>query len=296
MSRFPDGPPRLFPLISGKGQETIAEFFVHRPLYSTVSVEVRQVHDKTSVNDLLPSVVSRECEKCGQETRWEKEGSVYAKPRNFGNATYRCRNCTDKVLEVWFLWWLEDSKASFLKVGQYPKFEIEPPKDVRKALGPHVGLYTKGMTLRHHNYGLGALIYFRRLVEETTDEMLDLLVDTLKEVNPDAPEIEKVSKARSGRQFEQKVKIAAEALPDNLRPGGVNPFALLHDLLSKGVHNLDDEECCQIVDNMDYTLRFIYKELKTHAEERRAYAESLKGLQGSSPTSKGGGKKSPKKT
>src|SRR5881397_1533690 len=130
------------------------------------------------------------------------------------------------------------TEAKFLKAGQFPEFEITPPKDLETALGEHAKLYRKGITLRHHGYGLGGLTYFRRIIEETTDEMLDLVVGALEETQSDPTLIEKLKAAKEGKRYDDKVKLVAELLPQHLRPGGVNPFALLHELLSKGIHNL----------------------------------------------------------
>ncbi len=162
-----------------------------------------------------------------------------------------------------------------MKAGQYPKLEIKVPKEFGEALGDKRPLYVKGMTLRHNAYGIGALTYFRRLIEDTTDEMLDLLEEAM-EATGAAPEmIEALKKAKGGSRFEDKVKIAGEVLPTNLRPKNVNPFGDLYKLLSIGLHDRTDEECCEIVDAMDDSLKFIYTQLKTHMANAKAYEGSV---------------------
>jgi len=74
------------------------------------------------------------------------------------------------------------------------------------------------------------------------------------------------------------VKIAAEVMPTHLRPGGANPFGDLYELLSIGLHDLTDEQCCDIVDAMDKSLKFIYTQLKIHAEDARAYEQAVKSI------------------
>jgi hypothetical protein len=171
---------------------------------------------------------------------------------------------------------LKKDEAVIVKAGQYPKLEISIPKEFEKALGGRAGLYLKGMTSRHNGYGIGAVSYFRRLIEETTDEMLDLLSEAVKATGA-APELlEELERAKRGTVFEEKVKKAAEVIPAPLRPGGINPFQDLYDLLSIGLHDLDDDECCDIVDGMDQALKFIYTRLKTHAEDARAYEQAVK--------------------
>lgn len=43
--------------------------------------------------------------------------------------------------------------------------EVTLSKEFEKALGARADLYRKGMTARHNGYGIGALPYFRRLIE-----------------------------------------------------------------------------------------------------------------------------------
>ena len=67
-------------------------------------------------------------------------------------------------------------------------------------------------------------------------------------------------------------------IPTYLRPGGVNPFGDLYEVLSIGLHDLDDDQCCDIVDAMDKSLNFIYTRLKTHVQEAKLYEEAAKSL------------------
>jgi len=190
---------------------------------------------------------------------------------------YRCKNCENATFSAWIVWWREGS-ANFLKAGQYPKLEVTIPKEFAKALGAKRDLYVKGMTSRHAGYGIGALTYFRRVIEDTTDEMLDLLGEAMEATGADPTAREKLKKAKEGTRFEDKVKIAGEVMPVHLRPGGVNPFGDLYELLSAGLHNLTDEECCDIVDAMDRSLKFVCTQLKTHAEDAKAYEVAAKSV------------------
>lgn len=60
-------------------------------------------------------------------------------------------------------------------------------------------------------------------------------------------------------------------MPANLRPNNVNPFGDLDKLLSIGLHDRTDDECCEIVGVMDDSLKFIYTQLTTHMEASKAY-------------------------
>ena len=135
------------------------------------------------------------------------------------------------------------------------------------------------MTARHNGYGIGALPYFRRLIEETTDEMLTLLEQALKQQGGNnGAALRQLAKVTTGTRFEDKVKLAAKVLPSHLRPEGVNPFEDLYQLLSDGLHAQTDSECIDIVDGMDVALKHIYTRLKSYAEEEKLYVAAAKGL------------------
>src|SRR5260370_38689927 len=106
------------------------------------------------------------------------------------------------------------------------------------------------MTLRHNTYGIGPLTYFRRVIEDTTDEMLDLLEEAMTATGADPAALAALKQAKDGRRFEDRVKIAAEVLPANLRPNNINPFGDLYQLLSIGLHDLTDEQCCETLATM----------------------------------------------
>jgi hypothetical protein len=261
---------------------TLGEFLVNAPLYRSEALPSIQVQTHPGADQFVsaPSLIDRECDQCGM-TKWELAGDSYEGQlwaNKFEQLKYRCRNCTDRVFNVWLIWWRREGVPTFIKVGQYPKLEVTIPKEFAKALGDKRSLYIKGMTLRHNNYGVGALTYFRRLIEDTTNEMLDLLEDAMKATGGNPAAVEELEQAKKGQVFEDKVRLAAKVLPDHLRPGGVNPFGDLYDLLSIGLHGLTDEECCDIVDAMDGSLKFIYTRLKTHAEEAKAYVEATRDI------------------
>jgi len=57
------------------------------------------------------------------------------------------------------------------KLGQWPAQSIDPPKKA-KLLGKQTEeFYKKGLTSFQHGFGLGALAYFRRVVEDAAPSL-----------------------------------------------------------------------------------------------------------------------------
>lgn len=261
-------------------KEILIWFVTEAPLYRIVKVP-HKWPPKTHVNTIMPDTVDMFCEHCKLEpkTTWDKETAYYIDSTNIGRLVYKCRNCK-RVVTTFFCRLLEEGDGTpFQKIGRNPAFQIYPPKELGEALGPYRDLYIQGKTLRHNNYGLGALLYFRRLVEETTEELLDLLKATLEELPGDhSEELKAITEAKEANPFENKVKIAAKALPPHLRPGGRNPLGELHKQLSYNIHGGTDEDAIEVVDRMDKILTFLFTHLKAHMEESKEFLEGLKDL------------------
>jgi hypothetical protein len=260
----------------------LADFLVNAQLYRVEDFSEPLAKEHAVNKTVLigvPQLVDRTCDTCGP-TKWSlNRYNNVVEEDHFSELQYQCRNCENAEFVVWMFW--RRSSATTIaveKAGQYPKLEITIPKDFGEALGDKRTPYIKGMTLRHHSYGIGALTYFRRLIEDTTDEMLDLLKESMEEINAEPGAIERLKEAKRGTRFEDKVRIAGEVIPPHLRPGGINPFGDLYELLSIGLHDLSDDECCDIVDAMDQSLKFVYTRLKTHLQEAKAYEQAAKRL------------------
>lgn len=306
-------PPAL-PRVSDEDRKAITDFLTRAPLYGNLTVEGIWLNGDTLERCLLPSEIQRQCERCGLESRWHLDKAVEGESSASVMIGYRCRNCS-VPFAVWIRWRHEYGQDAivamktaelndvllqaagavqtgdvaptgqfhFQKCGQYPAPSINLPADLAKALGKHEGLYRKAMVSRNQNFGIGALGYFRRIVEDTANDMLDLLIEALREHAADAEVMKRIEGAKQERIFEKKAKIAADALPELLRPGGANPFQSLHDQYSKGLHGLSDEECIEIIDRMREDVVIIFKTLKTHVDDRKAYGAAVQRLQHRKP-------------
>src|SRR6266496_6641482 len=116
--------------------DEVEHFIVSGPLY--VRKDIRHnAKPMYAWSDVLPQTVSGQCETGRQETRWtrvvpNKSSEPYA---GFHETVYNCRNCSSvDGMHVYFHWSSDEKIFSYTKVGQWPKFEISPPKELEKAL------------------------------------------------------------------------------------------------------------------------------------------------------------------
>ena len=164
------------------------------------------------------------------------------------------------------------------KIGQYPAQSIDVPKGLEKNLGAYaISLYKKGLINRNSGYGLGAVTYIRRLVEDKTDELIEVAAQLAESHNIDAATVKKIRNTATERTtYDQKLKIAATVLPDALIIDGVNPLAELYKLVSEGVHELTEEECIAVADETTSVFEFIFTNLRATTKARHDFVDKVK--------------------
>src|SRR6185369_1711471 len=94
------------------------------------------------------------------------------------------------------------------KIGQFPAQEIAIPAELETRLGTSAGHYKKALVCRGVTYGIGAMAYMRRVVDEKTDELIDVLAELAKTYDVDEAEIERLLNAKKEVRYEDKMKVA----------------------------------------------------------------------------------------
>jgi len=260
-------------------KQALGDFLVSAPLYTQVVLtDLRRPGDGL-IN--MPRRITRYCgnEKCRAELQWfhDTPGGYgeQSHPGSIQSATYKCPNCSAEF-RAWYFWTVVDGKIAAMKVGQLPQLEVPLAKDLEKALGKHADLWKKGMRSRHHGYGIGALAYFRRIVEGATGNLLNLLANAMQAAGEEPTAVEAVRALITAKApFDKKMEQAARMIPRTLRPGGANPFQTMFDVVSGGLHGDTDEECCELVDALSQSIVLIVGQLNEHIEARKAYGDAV---------------------
>ena len=270
---------------------TPEEFITRWPLYAPATVD----------GFYAPSRVSLHCDgNCGKETTWLRtEDSQYVSlegiyGEGFKYIPYVCGLCNKKFLVVLYreLDHKDRTRSSSVggppsttrvitkiqKIGQYPAQSIDVPKGLEKSLGPNaISLYKKGLINRNSGYGLGAVTYIRRVVEDKTDELIEVAARLAESHNVDAAIVKKIRGAATERTtYDQKLKIAATVLPDALIIDGINPLAELYGLVSQGVHELTEEQCIAVADETTSVFEFIFTNLRATTKARHDFVDKVK--------------------
>jgi len=150
----------------------------------------------------------------------------------------------------------KDTNIIAQKVGVYPERRMHVNKDVEKFFCRETkAFYYKGIKSINENFGVGALAYFRRIIEK---ELLNI-IDAIKEL----PDADKVMIEKLIKEHEQNPSVSTiysniqNYLPSSLRMLGDNPIKLLYNQTSEGLHSLTETESIEKANKILKLLEFV---------------------------------------
>ena len=158
--------------------------------------------------------------------------------------TYWCENCgeTFKTFAIRAI----PLEELVFKYGEVPPFGPPIPARAIELIGPDRDLFLTGRRAESQGMGIGAFVYYRRVVENQKDKIFDEVIRVTNTISPDNPILEELKEAKGETQFTKAVEKIKHALPESLHINGYNPLTLLHSALSGGVHEYSDEECLEL--------------------------------------------------
>ncbi len=224
--------------------ESPKAFHLEMPLYHELDILDPETAERVYACISYRGTIDAYCVWCGKESvfntverfgdeiprqgqsrteAWIERGS------DFDRVVHACtRNHSHEYYAYYF-----KGAALFTKIGQWPSaadFQIPQADKYRKMLGEErYKELTKGIGLSAHGVGIGAFVYLRRVFEKLIEE-----AHLIAKENDEAFNDETYLKAR----MDQKIQILRDHLPSFLVEN-----RLLYGILSKGVHELTEDEC-----------------------------------------------------
>ena len=233
--------------------------------------------DKVRINMWCPTCASHQTfgmqnefdELCPDDLAPEVAGSHF-------RLLYQCTHCQE--FERVFFVVADREGAWYRKVGQYPAWETKTDPEVERLLGQdHAGLYHKALVCESCSYGIAAFAYYRRIVEQVIDGLLDEIAGLM-----DGSELEKYKLALEATKktivAQDKIDLVKDLLPPILRPGRVNPLQVLHSVLSEGLHARTDEECLEDAALVRGALVFLVDQVAASAEASKSFTAGMRKL------------------
>jgi hypothetical protein len=264
-----------------KFQQDVAHLLVHWPLYRRYEykgdLRKDKPHSSPRVYTLqLPKAIKAHCNSCAHAQPWDVRVPLDGQAKlGLVDVGYACRACRLSQ-HYWLLLTFDESGGSIIKVGQHPPLELEPPVLVAAGMNKSdLGLYRHALTCRNSNFGIAAVAYLRRIVENRTNFLIDLVAASVQEEDPTSPLLQRVEGVKRDRRFSEKIDFAADLLPKSIRVGGQNPVSLLHGLTSEALHGLSDEESVDVFDRCQLAFEHVIKRLKQGQDEDRSFLDAM---------------------
>jgi hypothetical protein len=196
--------------------------------------------------------------------------------------TYLCRNCrkTTKTYALWAYLEKEGIDGDLFKFGEFPAFGPPTPARVISIIGGEREYYLKGRRSENQGLGIAAFAYYRRVVENQKNKILDEILRVANKIGAPKEVIEDLNAAKNETQFSKAVAVVKHGIPQALLVNGHNPLTLLHSALSEGLHAQTDEECLELATSIRVILTDLVDRLanalKEEAELNAAVSKLLK--------------------
>jgi hypothetical protein len=198
-------------------------------------------------------------ERCGgvRSFAWSSDSVYFGAGWQQFFVTYTCRNCqgTGKIFA------LSAQRPNppapngvAVKFGEIPEFGPPTPARVISLIGPDRELYLRGRRSEIQGLGIGAFGYYRRVVENQKGRLIEEIASVARKLGAKPQAIEALERAATETQFSRAVELVKDAIPPALLIKGHNPLLLLHNALSKGLHELPDEECLPLATSIRVVL------------------------------------------
>ncbi|MEI6153673.1 MAG: hypothetical protein WCQ90_06270 [Deltaproteobacteria bacterium] len=145
----------------------------------------------------------------------------------FFYVTYRCSNC-QSVQKTFSLAAKVDNQAKpegeCYKFGELPTYGPPVPPKLIKLIGPDRDEFLKGRRCENQGLGVGAFIYYRRVVERQKNRILEEIIKVSEKIGAPKEKLEVLREAIKETQFSKALQTAKDALPESLLINGHSPI------------------------------------------------------------------------
>ena len=224
---------------------TKQEFFFNTPIYTPIEIDTK------IIQDILNSK-----EEFDGYNPWKKVESTFVVDSNtylpffmsggYNTIEVRCKR-TDSIFRYYVLW--NPKKQIIIKIGQYPSiadFHISEIKQYKKLLSTDkLKEFTRAIGLAANGIGIGSFVYLRRIFESLIEDAYTMCK------NDGTVDEENYKKSR----MDQKIGLLSTHLPDFLVEN-----KSMYSILSKGIHELDEETCLIHFDSLRVGIEIILDE------------------------------------
>lgn len=161
---------------------------------------------------------------------------------------YSCSNCRcrSKIFAIMARWNAVADEGEAVKVGEWPPFGPSISARVTSITGHSKALFLMGYRAEMQGLGIGAMVYYRKVIENQKNHIIDEIIRVGRRTHSSDPKIESLKAARGEKEFKKAVEIISDAIPQELLMNGYNPLALLEQALTKGSAVEEDHDALRL--------------------------------------------------
>lgn len=262
----------------------LQEFLEENPPNEVKSVDLEW--SSTTPNSFLVPPIRSYCdiEECNRAQIFDPtsatKGPCYVDQLYETVICFICRNCKTTRRRISLLVDRDkDGRVAFMKFGEWPAFGPRTHSRLIKLIGPDRELFLKGRRAESYGLGIGAFGYYRRVVENQRDRLIDQIIEVANGSDLDRDFVAQLELAKKETQFSKAVEMIKGAIPASLKIDGHNPLVLLHAALSEGIHSDTEETCLEMAQHIRVVLNQFAERLadvaRTKAELKAAISRLL---------------------
>lgn len=195
--------------------------------------------------------------------------------------TYQCSNCQHVEKTFSLAAKIEANKGNSgecYKFGELPTYGPPVSPKLIKLIGPDRDEFLKGRRCENQGLGVGAFIYYRRVVENQKNRIIGEILKVSEKIGADEAKIQKLKASITETQFSKALDLAKGAMPESLLINGHSPILLLHSALSEGVHALTDENCLELAGSVRIVLGELSERLSQALKDEAELTKALSTL------------------
>jgi len=253
----------------------IKMFLEQAPIYTWCEYKKPQVNRAS----LHINEIEAYCENCQQsrpfqDFRSRGSGAGFAvEAVKTGNSYFEfsCVSCRKETHYFHVRQIVDEETIKLQKYGEFPRKLLDRDKVLQKFFKEDSEYYEKAIICLANGYGIASFAYFRRILENNISRLLDLLLEDAESTDQNEEIRNAIGELKNETPMSNKIKIANSALPQYLKPDGLNPLGKLYQILSEGVHTYSDKECLQKAVGAKECIRFLIGELTSRHEHRSRF-------------------------
>lgn len=257
--------------------EDLSDFFVNAPLYAQYNLPSNKEIDTLYEYLIDENKFDCYCTYCGKIStfkfeRWDHT-KFYQTPMRReqleGYSGFDITALCSRDNQHHYLFYLKYENDAIFKIGQFPSvadISVADTKQYHSLLGKEkYRELTKAIGLVSHGVGIGSFVYLRRIFEY-------LLEEAHREGKENIPGWDEKEYGRS--RVGEKIDMLSSLLPSFLVENKG-----IYSILSKGIHELAEEECLEMFPVMKLGIELILDEKLKELEVQRKTEQARKSIQ-----------------